>query len=198
MSRLLYNFGYVSGMIKNSVFRRRTDCIVFVLDISKIILSQFKRMGEHDQATDVISVLDDPVSRVVLSVSGSHHSLVYPFSVFIDNGCIGVKTKGSGLILDLPMISQLTEYFLSDEYERDEVELGADVIEILNDLMEYEDGYIRFDDDVVRENGRVHPRFHYDIFYTNAAGIKIGIPRRVDASEFIDFLNKETDCHFLA
>lgn len=66
------------------------------------------------------------------------------------------------------------------------------------DLLTTEDGYVRYDDDPIRENGTRHPRHHLDIFYSNHTTFKLGFRKSTEAEDFIDILNLETDCHFIS
>ncbi|WOB50719.1 hypothetical protein NYR97_04780 [Xanthomonas hydrangeae] len=67
---------------------------------------------------------------------------------------------------------------------------GIDFLEAINYcnafifLLTEDHGYFRFDDDPVNENGHIHPRFHYDFFYTNSASVKIGSPKPSDVVSF--------------
>ena len=156
----------------------RIECILFVLNVVSVILSQFNRVGNHVQPTESLRVISDPISRIILSASGSHRSMVFPFIIENVDGCLHVSTRGSRLEVNLAMVSQMKEYFnegASIDCEYDDLELSDDTKLVIRELAIFEDGYIRFDDDPERENGRIHPRFHYDIFYTNLAAIKIGI-----------------------
>ncbi|WP_370559690.1 hypothetical protein [Edwardsiella tarda] len=64
-------------------------------------------------------------------------------------------------------------------------------------LLTYEDGYIRYDVDDVRVNGKLHPLYHFDVFYSNQPTFKIGLERHHTNEQMIDFLNRETDCRYL-
>lgn len=69
---------------------------------------------------------------------------------------------------------------------------------LLRDLMLAEDGYIRYDWDVDRKDGNKHPEHHFDVCYSSEATYKLGLSYFVNQQLFIDVLDLETDCHFLA
>ncbi|OSI12532.1 hypothetical protein BWD07_05380 [Neisseria canis] len=71
------------------------------------------------------------------------------------------------------------------------------VYEILNSLLIMEDGYIRYDHDEERENGKLHPLYHYDIFYESGNTFKIGLTQKINVENLIDFVDITTDCHYI-
>lgn len=68
---------------------------------------------------------------------------------------------------------------------------------LLRDLMLAEDGYIRYDWDIDREDGEMHPEHHFDVCYSSEATYKVGLSGAVSQKVFIDVLDLETACHFL-
>ena len=69
---------------------------------------------------------------------------------------------------------------------------------LLRELMLAEDGYVRYDWDVERKDGNRHPEHHFDVCYSSEATYKVGLSAPVNQQVFIDVLDLETDCHFLA
>ncbi len=72
-----------------------------------------------------------------------------------------------------------------------------EVMRLYLELLILEDGYIRFEEDETREHPKIHPRFHFDIFYTNGATFKLGASNKTTLSSFIDLLNLKTECFYL-
>jgi len=68
---------------------------------------------------------------------------------------------------------------------------------LLRELMLAEDGYIRYDWDVERKDGNIHPEHHFDVCYSSEATFKVGLSAAIDRGIFIDMLDLQTDCHFL-
>ncbi|MFP0198000.1 hypothetical protein ACKJSM_22870 [Pseudomonas sp. PHC1] len=58
-------------------------------------------------------------------------------------------------------------------------------------------GYFRFDDDKKNENGKIHPRYHFDIFYKNSSSIKIGTDAAVDIDCFYSLFDGSLPKHYL-
>ena len=66
--------------------------------------------------------------------------------------------------------------------------------------MTYELGYIRYDDDIngfkeAAQKGvpKQHPRYHYDVNYSQQAAFKIGLDKKITPDKFIQFLDDTLD-----
>lgn len=64
-------------------------------------------------------------------------------------------------------------------------------------LLSMELGYIRYDYDPERENGRLHPLYHADINYSTKGTYKLGMNKKMETAEFIDMLDTKTDCRYV-
>lgn len=69
--------------------------------------------------------------------------------------------------------------------------------EFISHLFLVDDGYIRYDYDIPRKKGNIHPLHHFDIFYQHKATFKIGLYNKVNVEDFCDILNKDSECYFL-
>jgi len=74
----------------------------------------------------------------------------------------------------------------------------------LRDLLILEDGYVRYDKDEegfnkakVDGNEHRHPLNHLDIFCTNQATFKLGLKQKYADIDFIDLMDRNTDCKYL-
>ena len=73
-----------------------------------------------------------------------------------------------------------------------------EVLDIFLDLLVFEPAYIRFDEDAKRQDGDIHPLYHFDIFYSNAPSLKIGSKAKIDFEEFNRMLGKNgQSCKYL-
>jgi len=79
----------------------------------------------------------------------------------------------------------------------DEDQIDRDLWALLRELLLWEDGYIRYDDDVGNENGDIHPRYHLDVFYSGSATFKLGLRQAIQHVTFADILDINTSCRFL-
>ena len=64
-------------------------------------------------------------------------------------------------------------------------------------LLSMELGYIRYDYDPERENGRLHPLYHVDINYSTKGTYKLVMNKKMETAEFIDMLDTKTDCRYV-
>lgn len=67
----------------------------------------------------------------------------------------------------------------------------------LKELMVFEDGYLRYDDDEAHERYAIHPRYHCDVFYSSNATLKLGLNFSLTEEEFINLLDTQSNCYFL-
>ena len=74
---------------------------------------------------------------------------------------------------------------------------SIELFDILNRLITYEYGYIRYDYDFEHANGNFHPLNHLDINYLNTNQYKLGLDNKLNVEQFIDILDLNTDCYFL-
>ncbi len=65
--------------------------------------------------------------------------------------------------------------------------------DIFTNLITEDHGYFRFDDDEDHENGRIHPRYHFDFYYKNSSSIKIGIERNISFNFFKNLFDHEIE-----
>lgn len=69
---------------------------------------------------------------------------------------------------------------------------------LFRELLVLEDGYIRYDHDEIRKNGKLHPVDHLDVFYSSSNTFKLGLEGRISDEVLSDMLNLGSDCHFIA
>jgi hypothetical protein len=68
---------------------------------------------------------------------------------------------------------------------------------LLQQLMTFEDGYLRYDHDPQRVDGRRHPLDHLDLCYSPGSTFKLGFNDRITKATFLDLLDTGSDCHYL-
>lgn len=81
---------------------------------------------------------------------------------------------------------------ISDEHQTD-----SDLWGLLRELLLWEEGYIRYDDDPGNVNGDIHPRYHLDVFYSGASTFKLGLRQAIEHATFADILDINTSCRYL-
>lgn len=94
------------------------------------------------------------------------------------------------------LFSDILEEVLCD-FKQDLLEDKPIWCSILNELLMFESGYIRYDYDTQNENERIHPKCHIDVFYSNGNSCKIGLKQEIGVDWFIDFMDISTACKIL-
>ncbi|GLW39145.1 hypothetical protein Pcaca04_30810 [Pectobacterium carotovorum subsp. carotovorum] len=89
------------------------------------------------------------------------------------------------------IISSLCENFNLD------IRDAVNYCDVFTSLLTEDHGYFRFDDDLIGERGRIHPRYHFDFFYKNSTSVKIGINECIDASYFLGFFDRDLEKPYL-
>ncbi|EON3036939.1 hypothetical protein ACNG34_000479 [Enterococcus faecium] len=84
-----------------------------------------------------------------------------------------------------------------------EMNLGTYFIDDINslilDLLLFEPSYMRFDEHKSGEKGKIHPLYHFDIFYSQFTTLKIGYNSRMSYKNFKELLNREEkECLYLS
>jgi len=138
-----------------------------------------------------------------------YFSIAFPFHVSIEKGnkillyCSGIQIDSESkydlkiLFDNLQDNINPTDVIIDVLAEAEKSELGFDW-KILQNLLTYETGYIRYDKDFEHENGNLHPLEHLDINYESNATYKIGVPnRKITMEKLHDLLNIETEQNFL-
>jgi hypothetical protein len=120
----------------------------------------------------------------------SHHIAV--IRALCSNDGFDEKLCRHGILLDFTafVASVFEDLGLSfDFYEKD-------INQILMELIMFEPGYIRFDNDEKNANGRIHPLNHLDIFYSQSTTFKLGCSL-LELGKFIDILEPANECEFI-
>lgn len=112
----------------------------------------------------------------------------------LDKGILSERRGFYGLQLEFCALIEdtLEDLFLSKS-------LTKDLDDILLELFLFEPSYIRFDEDSTNEFGKVHPLFHFDVFYSQQTTFKLGLKKICGLNNFMTFLcDKETNCFYLS
>jgi len=157
-------------------------------------------------ATSHIEIHSARMNRLFFHSAEKLFSIAFPFKVTNEDGTYLVKTS-TGIEIDSRISSDMiamlealrgrgfnSEWDFVQYFDEDISDL---VWPLLTELLDAEDGYMRFDHDPIRVDGHKHPLNHADLFYTNGATFKLGLTKRLNLAEIIDILDRDTDCHFL-
>ena len=187
--------------------RTKLDAINVLMRIIKIMLTYHEPAPA--QIAGHFSLNVDAMSRLVFVSKNKIYSLNFPFRV-------GVGEQGGIRFYDhyqQDIDNKLTSSILEFIYEHSifaeasVLDFAAPVVNsngierdlwaLLRELLLWEEGYIRYDDDPANVQGAIHPRYHLDVFYSSAATFKLGLKEAIEHTMFSDILNINTDCRFL-
>ncbi|MFV0513969.1 MAG: hypothetical protein ACK5MY_10120 [Jhaorihella sp.] len=190
-----------------SAFREKTNIILFWMRVAKTILSFVK--PKPDQVRGTMLVCTGKMHRVFVENQGKMFSTALPFSVKNADGFYSCTLR-SGIDLSSKLSSEIiaalstTASFTNSEvlgFADDIMGISDDPDTLwaaLSELVNSDDGYIRFDHDPDRVDGRRHPLNHVDIFFSQSATFKIGVAEKLKIDALSDLLNVQTDCHYIS
>ncbi|MCE8040137.1 hypothetical protein [Halomonas sp. MCCC 1A11062] len=187
--------------------RKKGDTINVLLEAIKIIEIYDEPPGSLVKSHMALHI--SKMSRIFFIMENKIFTINFPFKISVDdNDSLSFHTS-CGIVIDSKMTSQGLS-IMKDSSTMDEEEIFnfADPIEdaskdssgfwnFFRELITYEDGYLRFDHDEQRANGKLHPLNHIDFFYSNHATFKVGLNGKYELTQIIDLLDICTDCHFL-
>ncbi|MCW2305526.1 hypothetical protein M2324_003952 [Rhodovulum sulfidophilum] len=207
MNTLSFNLdGYqVASLL--SAFRERANIVLFWMQAAKTILSFVE--PDPGQVHGRMIVCTGKMHRIFLESDGKVFSTALPFHVKTSDGFYSCTLR-SGIDLSSKLTSEIIATLSSTESFQNFEILGFadDIMGVsddpdtlwvaLSELVNSDDGYLRFDHDPVRENGKLHPLNHIDIFFSQSATFKIGLAEKLEIDAFSDLLDVQTDCHYLS
>jgi len=165
-----------------------------------------ENQGETITSISKMRLVVDKMSRLFFYRGNKYFSVAFPFTVVNDGGEVAKITTYSGKILDFGNISAVISILDSDYFIRHPSlidfpiepksieELG---IYFLEEIMQFEPSYIRYDNDESNQNGRLHPLNHLDINYSQYGTYKLGLRNGINVEYFEDLQNTNTDCSFV-
>lgn len=158
----------------------------------------------------------DDMKRLLFYSENKFFSISFPFSVEREEDKSYTFYSNEIKDIDNIITSKVIGLINSEEFEYSS---GLDFLEPINNfdemcndlfwvffknLLLFETGYIRYDIDaenfekyLARGEGDIHPKHHYDVFYSNNTTFKIGLDDKISNDDFIDLLDVKTDCKYL-
>lgn len=186
--------------------RTKLDAIDVLMRIIKVILVY--QEPPDDSVVGHFDLIVDDMSRLVFVSQRKIYSINFPFRVAGDAGDFrfynhhyqDVNSKATSSILGF-----VNEFGVFDQPDvldfatpiADSCAADRDLWALLRELLLWEEGYIRYDDDPGHVNGHIHPRHHLDVFYSSSATFKLGLRGAIEHAAFADMLNIKTDCRYL-
>lgn len=189
-----------------SAFRERKDVVIFWMQVVKTILSFVE--PKPDQVHGIMLICTEKMHRVFVEADEKSFSASLPFSVKKVDGYFSCTLR-SGIEIDSRLSSEVIAALSTfDAFGNSQIFGFADELmnisddpdtlwAALSELINSDDGYLRFDHDPDREDGNLHPLNHIDIFFSQSATFKLGLKTKLAVDTLSDLLNIRTDCHYL-
>lgn len=207
MKKLKYE---IIGNLYHSVFpdkliKERKDLLIIVLESCRFMMQN----TEVEQADNLMMLVVNDMNRLFFCKKKKMYSIMFPFHT----KCYPtIHFDFEGIDINSSMISKLCTIIGSKEFDMPisldffslidtaEAEFPEDFWRVLKFLMTYELGCIRYDDDKegfskasCKGVPKRHPRYHYDVNYSQKAAFKIGLSRDLTPDKFVDFLDDTKD-----
>lgn len=188
------------------VIRSRFDVLEIWMELAKLIINYYPPSRESIYAS--VEVICTRMNRVFVRTDEKVFSIAFPFRIEREGEQYQL-TSSHGIQIDSQVTSEVllaisafkgggiqSEWDLI-QYFDDQGGASEGFWALFTEMLDSEDGYLRFDYDPVQEDGHIHPLNHADIFYTNRSTFKVGFKERPNIERMIDILDRETDCHYL-
>lgn len=146
-------------------------------------------------------------SRANIFISSNKYvSVSFPFNIKYKQGYVKLYIDKHGTEISSDIISECLSIvnvlkhdatFVDVWFESDDPfsEMSLRIVEY---LLHSEPCYLRYDYDMAKSNGSLHPVHHLDINMTKGGHYKIGLHKKLSHKQFLDILNVETNCYYLS
>jgi hypothetical protein len=184
--------------------RNRFDIVVLLLESIRIIINNINISENKSKGKMIFNI--EKMSRLFFFSDKKYFSINFPF--FIDNSLRGnVVYDKNNTHIDSRIISEIMELFLGKNISSsnnltaffdslEEIYEEKNIWNIIIELLTFEEGYIRFDEDI-EHIGELHPQYHIDVYYRESNKIKLGLRNILAESEFLNLLDSKSCCYFL-
>jgi len=169
------------------------------------------KLNDYEEDFDLV-MFSGEYRRALIKKSDGFFSMAIPFQVLdigdrislnLDN--FGVEVSGQFISIMRNALETSRKSNFSHEdivlslCENFSLELNEAIFyyDAFVSLVSEDHGYFRFDDDLANENGKFHPRYHFDFFCKNSSSIKIGVDKPIDINCFYALFDSNYTKHYL-
>ncbi|MEE0147769.1 MAG: hypothetical protein UEL26_05830 [Segatella copri] len=186
------------------------DFAALILAVARKILDASSRMEvlNIDKAMEPFLLVEvGKNSRANIFISSNKYvSISFPFNIKYKQGYVKLYIDKHGTEIRSDIISECLSImnelkhnatFVDVWFESDNPysEMSLRTVEY---LLHSEPCYLRYDYDMAKANGSLHPVHHLDINMTKGGHYKIGLHKKLSHKQFLDILNIETNCYYLS
>lgn len=180
------------------------------LDFIRVLLYSARHLfigyDSSPESTVKLQLVIDKMSRLFYFKDGKYFSIAFPFQVLFDeHNNLSIATR-KGTLIDSKSISEIISIVNDINFQLNPSlidlyicpgDFSSNGIFLLEELIQLEPSYIRFDEDSENESGVMHPLFHLDINYSSYGTYKLGLQDRISREYFVDIQNVSTKCSFV-
>lgn len=187
------------------------------VDFTALILAVARKILDETSCMEILN-LDKAIepflmievgknSRANIFISSNKYvSVSFPFNIKYKQGYVKLYIDKHGTEISSDIISECLSIvnvlkhnaiFVDVWFESDDPfsEMSLRIVEY---LLHSEPCYLRYDYDMAKSNGSLHPVHHLDINMTKGGHYKIGLHKKLSHKQFLDILNVETNCYYLS
>lgn len=180
-------------------------------DIIKLLMNTVKYIGTEinigERTGDYIFISIDDMNRFIYQSDNKVFSIRSPFLVKQEESSLKFYTKNVEDI-DNYLTSQVLSLINHDKFDTPSFFEFGEIIEeyfenpdkiwsFIMELISYEDGYLRFDNDPDHADERMHPLNHLDVCYSNASTFKVGTYNKPCVNYMFELLNNNIESKYL-
>ncbi|QQK63916.1 hypothetical protein F8A90_07085 [Cobetia sp. cqz5-12] len=191
-----------------SPLRKKNDVLKVLLEAVKVMVVSSPQR-ELDETEEYFTLNISKMSRLVFVSEHKIFSINFPFKVVEGEDSLTFFTSDQTL-LDSYITSEAISFIADEDLVSSNsfLDFAAPIIEseadelsyfsLMKELFYFEDGYLRYDHDPVRQDEDMHPLNHFDVFYSSGATFKVGLTDRCYIAEVLDVLDVTTPCHYIS
>ncbi|MEZ9495682.1 hypothetical protein AB4170_25345 [Vibrio splendidus] len=183
-----------------------------ILVLVEAINSYPEKRKDSDTDGFDVAVFTKDFHRFLVKKDDGYFSMSNPFQVLLGDddisfNCDQLEEAVSGRFISI--MRNAIQTVQENIYSHDDIVLSlhenfgmtwteaAEYSDTFASLISDDHGYFRFDDDLDNQNGDIHPRYHFDIFFKNSSTLKVGYDRFAELDCFLSLADKNVDKKYL-
>jgi hypothetical protein len=186
------------------VLRDKIDYVKLLAYSARILLLNYDTTGIKTNGS--LKLIIDKMSRVFFYREDKCFSVSFPFNVLIDEENVLEITTYSGKKVDSQNISSILSIINDEQFRLNPSPIDFWIetssvdslgFALLEEMLQFEPAYIRYDVDPKNENGKLHPLHHLDVNYSSYGTYKLGLSDQIEGDYFENILDINTECSFV-
>ncbi len=156
--------------------------------------------------TSRMKLIVDKMSRLFFYKNDKYFSVSFPFSIQTRKNQLTEISSYSGKKVDFRSISAVISILESENFKINPSPIDFYIeankpdsigLSLLEEILQFEPSYIRYDKDSQHEKGKLHPLHHFDINYSTYGAYKLGLEDHITPDYMENLINLNTECSFI-